>query len=148
MAFDGEWFKTRLESWRGRSKNVSGQGRAGLRDAPERHSQALACCLPTGVWVCTCMGWCLLEGGWRPSDPKVIKSTGQAAKMCCLKQTDFSPHTWGYHSCSNIYLSLYSRKTYSSVRFMHFPIPFSLFWRLDEEFLVICPKGPVFSSLK
>lgn len=82
--------------WRveeGGSRNVSGQGRAGLRDAPERHSQALACRLPTGVGVCACMGWCPLEGVWKPSDPKVIKPTGQAAKMCCLKRTDFSPHT-------------------------------------------------------
>lgn len=53
----------------------------------------------------------------------------------------FSPHTWRYHSCSNIYLGLYSEKASSSVRFKHFPIPFYFCLRLYEDFLVMCPKG-------
>ena len=58
-------------SWRveeGGARNVSGQGRAGLRDAPECHSQALACCLPTGYECVHAWG----DARWKASESPVI----------------------------------------------------------------------------
>lgn len=111
---------------------VEGRGpreAAGPRVIPRRGSQAWACSLRhlgrgVRMRVATPEG---RQGVWNPCDAEVIKSTRQPAKMCSLKQTYFSPHTQGCHSCSNIYLGLHSEKTYSSDRFRHFPILFSFF---------------------